>query len=72
MRIRITAAGSVSDGAGLRVQSGQVVTVDDDLARSWIAAGHAIEETTSDSVRTGGQGKQTATRRAPRKAEQKP
>ncbi|MFE2936669.1 hypothetical protein [Streptomyces sp. NPDC059278] len=73
MRIQIIASGSVADGAGNRYQSGQTVTVDDDLARSWIAVGHAIEETAGESTRTGGQGgKRTATRQAPHKADKKP
>ncbi|MFC8155863.1 hypothetical protein ACFUO0_17680 [Streptomyces cinereoruber] len=41
MRIRIVSVASVADGAGHRYSNGQTVTVDDDLARSWIAAGHA-------------------------------
>lgn len=60
MRIRITAVTSVSDGAGNRYRSGDVVTVDDALGRSWIAAGHA---TAAD-----GAAKRTAIHRAPRKA----
>jgi len=60
MRIRITAVTSISDGAGRRYRSGDVVTVDDALGRSWIAAGHA---TAAD-----GSTKREATRKAPRKA----
>lgn len=44
MRIRITSATSVSDGAGHRYRGGQVVDVDDDLAAAWVAAGHAARE----------------------------
>ncbi|MFF7365821.1 hypothetical protein [Streptomyces sp. NPDC008125] len=67
MRIRIIAPGSVSDGAGLRAQGGQIVDVAEDLARGWIAAGHA--EAAPEERRTAGRtGKQAATRRAPRKA----
>lgn len=59
MRIRITSVTSISDGAGNRYRSGDVVTVDDALGRSWVAAGHA---TAAD-----GGAKRAATRRAPRK-----
>ncbi|MFI7014146.1 hypothetical protein [Streptomyces sp. NPDC050164] len=65
MRIEITAVPSVSDGTGNRYRTGQVVTVDDDLARAWVAAGHARE-----SGKTAA--KRTATRRAPRTASAKP
>ncbi|WP_299542034.1 hypothetical protein [uncultured Streptomyces sp.] len=66
-QIRITAPGSVSDGAGLRAHHGQVVSVNDDLARAWIAAGHA--EAAPEEHRTGAKpDKRTATRTAPRKA----
>ncbi|WP_030744458.1 hypothetical protein [Streptomyces sp. NRRL F-5135] len=71
MRIRITAVTSVSDGAGRRYWSGQVTTVDDDLARAWIQAGHAVpaDRATKTEDRTKPSGrKRTATRQAPNKA----
>lgn len=65
MRIEIIAVPSVSDGKGLRYRTGQVVDVDDDQARAWVAAGHAR--------RTSGRqaDKRTATRRAPNTAKSK-
>lgn len=41
MKIRITAATTISDGAGGRYRQGQVADVDDQLAKSWIEAGYA-------------------------------
>ncbi|MFD5050871.1 hypothetical protein ACFWMH_10570 [Streptomyces tendae] len=65
MRIEIIAVPSVSDGKGLRYRTGQVVDVDDDQARAWVAAGHAR--------RTSGKqaDKRTATRQAPNTAKSK-
>jgi hypothetical protein len=61
MRIEITAAPSVADGKGRRYRTGQVVDVDEGLARAWVAAGHAR--------RAGKQAaKRTATRPAPNSA----
>ncbi|MFC8176532.1 hypothetical protein [Streptomyces sp. NPDC057325] len=72
MKIRITSVTSVSDGAGGRYRHGQVVDVDDDLARSWIAAGHArpADETDDETQerKASAQHKRTATKRAPRTA----
>lgn len=71
MRIRITAVTSVSDGAGRRYRSGWEGTVPDQLGRSWVEAGHAVQvdgkEGTPDA-REGSRGKRTASRRAPRTA----
>uniref|UniRef100_UPI001E40CB6E hypothetical protein n=1 Tax=Streptomyces sp. DH8 TaxID=2857008 RepID=UPI001E40CB6E len=64
-RVRITSATSVADGAGGRYQHGQVVDIDDVLAASWIAAGHAEsakDEPTAGRPKT----RREATRRAPR------
>ncbi|WP_228181986.1 hypothetical protein [Streptomyces anulatus] len=64
-RVRITSATSVADGAGGRYQHGQVVDIDDGLAKAWIAAGHA--ESSKDEPATGRpEGRREATRRAPR------
>ncbi|WP_121713206.1 hypothetical protein [Streptomyces sp. E5N91] len=71
MRIRITAVTSVSDGSGRRYRSGWEGTVPDQLGRSWVAAGHAVEvgsEDTEPDAREGSKGKRTASRRAPRTA----
>ncbi|MFC8442670.1 hypothetical protein ACFUJT_31485 [Streptomyces griseoincarnatus] len=74
-RIRITSVTSVSDGAGHRYGHGQVVEVDDDLATAWIAAGHAEPDRgkrtakgADKPVRQAADGRQKATRRAPRNA----
>lgn len=71
MRIRITAVTSVSDGSGRRYRSGWEGTVPDQLGRSWVAAGHAVEvggEDAEPDAREGSKGKRTASRRAPRTA----
>jgi hypothetical protein len=66
MRIEILAVPSVSDGAGNRYRTGQIVDIDEDLARAWVAAGHA--RSTSGKAAA----KRTATRPAPRTAAPKP
>ncbi|MEV8151341.1 hypothetical protein [Streptomyces fradiae] len=73
MRIRITAVTSVSDGNGRRYRSGWQGTVPDELGRSWVAAGHAVQvdaerEDTAPQAREGSKSKRTASRRAPRTA----
>lgn len=74
-RIRITSVTSVSDGAGHRYGHGQVVEVDDELAASWISAGHAEPDSSKSTtkgkgaakpVRQAADGRRQATRRAPR------
>ncbi|MFG2683157.1 hypothetical protein [Streptomyces sp. NPDC048392] len=65
MRIEITAIPSVSDGMGLRYRTGQVVDVDDDQARAWVAAGHARRTSGKQAA------KRTATRQAPNTAKSK-
>lgn len=70
MRIRITAVTSIADGAGHRYRSGQVVDVDDDLAATWITAGHAEEvdwQQPPPAAPKPARKRTTATRRAPRK-----
>ncbi|GGR37953.1 hypothetical protein GCM10010497_46040 [Streptomyces cinereoruber] len=63
MRIRIVSVASVADGAGHRYSNGQTVTVDDDLARSWIAAGHARPATRA-AGRDGNRARASAARKA--------
>lgn len=72
-RIRITAVTSISDGAGRRYRSGWEGSVPDELGRSWVAVGHAVQvdgqgEDTAPDARKGSKGKRTASRRAPRTA----
>jgi hypothetical protein len=74
-RIRITSATSVSDGAGNRYGAGQVVSVPDDLATAWLAAGHAEpyeaavpQRQVGTSRRQAADGRRRATRQAPRTA----
>lgn len=43
MRIEITADSAVADGQGNRYRRGQTVDVADELAQSWIDAGHAVK-----------------------------
>ncbi|MGK5529357.1 hypothetical protein [Streptomyces sp. URMC 129] len=69
MRIRITAVTSVADGHGNRYGHGQVADLDEDLARAWLAAGHAEPATEQDQDEAPAPRparKRTATRRAPR------
>lgn len=66
MRIEILAVPSVADGAGNRYRTGQVVDIDEDLARAWVDAGHARSTSGKQAA------KRTATRTAPRTADQKP
>jgi len=68
-RIRIISVTSVADGAGRRYTHGQTPEVDDELAASWIAAGHAEPYTPSRSGKGGG--RQQATRTAPRNTAKK-
>ncbi|MBH0241907.1 hypothetical protein I3W98_02615 [Streptomyces cavourensis] len=65
MRVRITSATSVADGAGGRYEYGQVLDLDDSLAQAWIDAGHA-EKATGTPVTDRGRTRREATRRAPR------
>ncbi|MGW3437058.1 hypothetical protein ACWDB3_07740 [Streptomyces bacillaris] len=67
MRVRITSATSVADGAGGRYEYGQVLDLDDSLAQAWIDAGHA-EKATGKQLTDRGRTRREATRRAPRTA----
>ncbi|MER7076629.1 hypothetical protein [Saccharopolyspora kobensis] len=64
-RIRITADSAIADGRGHRYTSGQVVDVDDTLARNWIAAGHAEPLGSDTSTRPEAEQPRTATTEAP-------
>lgn len=68
-RIRIISVTSVADGAGRRYTHGQTPEVDDELAASWIAAGHAEPYAPRRSGKGGGR---QATRTAPRNTAKKP
>lgn len=70
-RIRITSVTSVADGAGRRYTNDQTPEVPEELAASWIAAGHAEPYTAKRSGGGGKGGRRQATRTAPRNTAKK-
>lgn len=68
-RIRIISVTSVADGAGRRYTHDQTPEVPEELAASWIAAGHAEAYTPRRSGKGGA--RQQATRTAPRNTAKK-